>query len=87
LSACFDSIGDGLSGYLDRLSSRLNGLFGLVELAWAIGILQRLTFAGHLSSPRQRAKLTPRIANRSADGLLKLKNRLGGIVNVRGQGP
>jgi hypothetical protein len=65
LSACFDSIGYGLSGFLDRLSSRLNGLLGLVELAWAIGILQRLTFADHLSSPLQRGRSTPGTDNRS----------------------
>jgi hypothetical protein len=59
LTACFDSIGYGLSGFLDRLSSRLNGVLGLVELAWAISILQRFTFADHLSSPWQRGRLTP----------------------------
>jgi hypothetical protein len=48
LPACFDSVGDGLSGFLDRVSSRLNGLLGLVELAWSFGILQRLTFPDHL---------------------------------------
>jgi hypothetical protein len=59
LPACFDSIGYGLSGFLDRLSSRLNGVLGLVELVWAISILQRFTFADHLSSPWQRGRLTP----------------------------
>src|SRR3954454_24472682 len=57
--ACFDGVGDGLSGFLDRLGSRLNGLLGLVELVWAIDI-----FADHLSSPRQR-RSTPGTENRS----------------------
>ena len=52
LPACFDSVGYGLSGFLDRLSSRLNGLLGLVELAWTISILQRLTSPIILVSPR-----------------------------------
>jgi hypothetical protein len=37
-----------MSGFFDRLSSRLNGLLGLVELAWAIGILQGLALTDHL---------------------------------------
>ena len=64
-STCFDSICDGLSGVLDRLSNRLNGLLGLFELGWAIDILQGLTFADHLSSPRQRGRSTPEPDNRS----------------------
>jgi hypothetical protein len=48
LPACFDRPGDGLSGFLDRLGSRLNGFLGPVELAWAIGILQGLAFTDHL---------------------------------------
>jgi len=53
----FDSDSDGPSGFLDRLSSRLNGLFSLVELVWAID-----TFASHLSSPRQCGKIDARDA-------------------------
>jgi hypothetical protein len=53
--AGFDGVGDGLSGFLDRLSSRLNGLLGLVELVWAID-----TFADHLGSPWQLRRPTPR---------------------------
>jgi hypothetical protein len=48
LPACFNGVGNGLSGFLDRLSSRLNGLPGLVELILTFNI-----FAGHLNSPRQ----------------------------------
>src|SRR5438045_7065305 len=43
LPACFDSVGYRLSGFLDRLSSCLNGLLGLIEFAWAID-----AFADHL---------------------------------------
>jgi len=56
----FDSASDGPSGFLDRLSSRLNGLLSLVELVWAID-----TFADHPSSPRQCGKSTPGTHNRS----------------------
>jgi hypothetical protein len=56
----FDSASDGPSGFLDRLSSRLNGLLSLFELVWAID-----TFADHLSSPRQCGKPTPGTHNRS----------------------
>jgi hypothetical protein len=52
----FDSASDGPSGCLDRLSSRFNGLLGLVELVCAID-----TFPGHLSSPRQCGRSTPGI--------------------------
>jgi hypothetical protein len=47
LPASFDGIGYRLSGFLYRLSSCLNGLLGLIELAWTID-----TFADHLGSPR-----------------------------------
>src|SRR5437868_10527054 len=36
LPVCFDGVSYRLSGFLDRLSSRLNGLLGLVELVWTI---------------------------------------------------
>jgi hypothetical protein len=47
LPAGFDGVGYRLSGFLDRLNSCLNGLLGLIELAWTID-----TFADHLGSPR-----------------------------------
>src|SRR5438046_1207282 len=56
----FDSASDGPSGFLDRLSSRFNGLLGLLERVWGID-----TFADHLSSPRQRRRSTPGTDNRS----------------------
>jgi hypothetical protein len=83
LTACFDSIGDGLSGFLDRLGSRLNGRLGLVELPWAIGILQRLTLAYHLNSPRQRKESTPGRDNRSQASLIVRANKPDSSATVR----
>jgi hypothetical protein len=47
LPACFNGVGNRLSGFLDRLRSRLNGLRGLLEFVWIFD-----TFADHLNSPR-----------------------------------
>jgi hypothetical protein len=63
LPACFNGVGNRLSGFFDRLGSRLNGLLGLVQLIRTFG-----TFSDHLSSPWLRGRSTPGTYDRS--GLL-----------------
>jgi hypothetical protein len=42
-----DSVSNSLASRLDCVRSRMNGFLSLVELARALQVLQRFTFAGH----------------------------------------
>jgi hypothetical protein len=59
-SARFDCVANSLGGDPHRISHRLNGLLGLVNLASTVRILQRLAFADHRVLHIARAQGAPR---------------------------